>query len=83
LVQRVIVTSSFAAVLHVSPKPKTLSEKEWNEQLPKEIKELGRNAQVKEKYRASKTLAERAAWDLWHANKEKIQWALSHSTRLL
>jgi hypothetical protein len=29
-----------------------------------------------QKYRASETLAERAAWDLWHTNKEKVQWDL-------
>jgi nucleoside-diphosphate-sugar epimerase len=75
-VKRVIVTSSCAAVLHVSPEPKTFSEKDWNEQAPKEVEELGRGAQVMQKYRASKTLAERAAWDLWHANKDKVQWDL-------
>jgi hypothetical protein len=55
------------------PEPKTFSEKDCHEQAPKEVEELGRGAQVMQKYRASKTLAERAARDLWHANKEKVQ----------
>ena len=59
--KRVVVTSSSAAVLHISSEPKVFSEKDWNEQAPAEVAEHGRAADVMQKYRASKTLAERGA----------------------
>jgi hypothetical protein len=58
-VKRVVVTSSCAAVLHVSPEPKIFSEVDWNDQSVKQVEEQGRKALGVAKYRASKTLAER------------------------
>jgi len=75
-VKRVVITSSCAAVLHASPEPKTFSELDWNEQAVKEVEERGINASGLSKYRASKTLAERAAWDLYKTNKHRIKWDL-------
>ncbi|KAK0475280.1 hypothetical protein IW261DRAFT_1496772 [Armillaria novae-zelandiae] len=76
-VQRILVTSSCAAVLHVSPEPKVFSEADWNEQAIKEIEEQGRDAPGIVKYRASKTLAEKAAWDFYKNHKSEIKWDLS------
>ncbi|KAJ7657253.1 hypothetical protein DFH06DRAFT_1197770 [Mycena polygramma] len=75
-VKRVVVTSSCAAVLQVEPQPKVFSELDWNEQAPKEVAELGREASPISKYRASKTLAERAAWDFVEKHKSEIGWDL-------
>ncbi|KAJ6535745.1 hypothetical protein B0H19DRAFT_963478 [Mycena capillaripes] len=75
-VKRIVVTSSCAAVLQVEPEPKTFSELDWNEQAPKEVAEMGREASPITKYRASKTLAERAAWDFVEKHKNEIGWDL-------
>ncbi|KAF7368891.1 D-lactaldehyde dehydrogenase [Mycena venus] len=75
-VKRVVVTSSCAAVLQVEKEPKTFSELDWNEQAPKEVAEMGRAASAITKYRASKTLAERAAWDFVEKHKSEIGWDL-------
>lgn len=58
-VKRIVVTSSAAAVVHNSPEPLLLSEKDWNEQSPKEVEELGAKATPLAQYRTSKTLAEK------------------------
>jgi hypothetical protein len=49
-------------------------EDDWNDQAPAEVQRLGRVAPPMQKYRASKALAERAAWDLWNAHKDKVEW---------
>ena len=70
-VRRVVVLSSTAAVFRVPPdgQPVVLDESAWNEQAIATIKEKGRDADAVTKYRASKTLAERAAWDWWNEKK--------------
>ncbi|THU84023.1 D-lactaldehyde dehydrogenase [Dendrothele bispora CBS 962.96] len=75
-VKRVVITSSSAAILRVEPKPTVFSEENWNEQSPRDIEEQGRSAPAITKYRASKALAERAAWDLYHKHKSQISWDL-------
>ncbi|KAJ7249148.1 hypothetical protein B0H12DRAFT_1122907 [Mycena haematopus] len=75
-VKRIVVTSSCAAVLQIEPEPKTFSELDWNEQAPREVAEMGRAAPPMTKYRASKTLAERAAWDFVEKHKTEIGWDL-------
>ncbi|KAL6299277.1 NAD-P-binding protein [Sparassis latifolia] len=75
-VKRIVVTSSCAAVLTVSPEPHVFSELDWNNKSIKEVEEQGRNALGASKYRASKTLAERAAWDFVAKNKEQLSWDL-------
>ncbi|KAJ5559643.1 hypothetical protein N7513_002042 [Penicillium frequentans] len=62
-VKRVVVTSSFAAIVNSKQHPKVYSEKEWN---PVTWEEAMDHSQV---YRASKTFAEKAAWDF--VEKEK------------
>ncbi|KAJ7766213.1 hypothetical protein B0H16DRAFT_1523417 [Mycena metata] len=73
-VKRIVMTSSCAAVLQVEPEPKTFSELDWNTQSPREVAEMGRDAPAITKYRASKALAERAAWDFVEEHKADIAW---------
>ncbi|KAJ7813659.1 D-lactaldehyde dehydrogenase [Mycena olivaceomarginata] len=76
-VKRVVVTSSTAAVLHDSPTPKVFSEADWDDQAVEEVEKKGRAASNAHKYRASKTLAERAAWDFVKKHQSEIGWDLS------
>ena len=71
-VQRVVVLSSTAAVLRVPPPGQSLvlDESSWNEQAITDVKAKGRDADAATKYRASKTLAERAAWEWWEEKKK-------------
>ncbi|KAJ7079901.1 hypothetical protein C8R44DRAFT_824555 [Mycena epipterygia] len=75
-VKRIVITSSTAAVLQVEPEPKIFSELDWNQQAPREVEEMGRAASAITKYRASKTLAERAAWEFAEKHKSEIGWDL-------
>jgi len=75
-VKRIVVTSSCAAVLEIPPSPRKFSELDWNQQALKEVEEKGRNALVMNKYRASKTLAEKSAWEFVDENKASIGWDL-------
>ena len=75
-VKRIVYMSSCAAAF--SPPPaghagftRVLDETSWNEHSPALVREKGRDAPGLEKYRASKTLAERAAWELYEAERAK------------
>ena len=58
-IQRIVITSSTAAIVHNDPNPILLNEEDWNEQSPQEAEELGEKTPPLASYRASKTLAER------------------------
>lgn len=75
-VKRIVVTSSCASVMQVQDTPRKFSEEDWNDAAIAEVREKGRAASQPAKYRASKTLAERAAWDFVAKNKEKLTWEL-------
>ncbi|KAF8060711.1 D-lactaldehyde dehydrogenase [Lyophyllum atratum] len=75
-VKRIVVTSSCASVLEVG-KDKVFTEEDWNELSIREVKEQGDKAPGPSKYRASKTLAEKAAWEFYEQNKSNIKWDLS------
>ncbi|KZT38287.1 NAD(P)-binding protein [Sistotremastrum suecicum HHB10207 ss-3] len=75
-VKRVVVTSSCASVFVPVTEPRVFTEKDWNYTSPKEVEEKGKNALAGDKYRASKTLAEQAAWKFVEENKDKISWDL-------
>ncbi|KAF7304069.1 D-lactaldehyde dehydrogenase [Mycena indigotica] len=75
-VRRVVVTSSVAAVLSMLDKPKVFDERDWNDQAVAEVAEKGKEANNGSKYRASKTLAERAAWKFMEEHKSQIGWDL-------
>ncbi|EKM56842.1 uncharacterized protein PHACADRAFT_254183 [Phanerochaete carnosa HHB-10118-sp] len=73
-VRRVVITSSCATVLTGDVVPRTFSEKDWNEKSVKEVETKGTGALGQDMYRASKTLAERAAWQFAEDNKGKIKF---------
>ena len=75
-VKRVIILSSCAAVLNPSPDPKVWDETSWNEVSVRTVEEQGKDALPVEKYRTSKTLAERAAWKFVEENKDSITFDL-------
>ncbi|KAI0746583.1 NAD(P)-binding protein [Daedaleopsis nitida] len=75
-VKRIVVTSSCASVFSILSEPRVFSEADWNEGHIAEVKEKGKDASVMAKYCASKTLAERAAWEWVEAHKGEIGWDL-------
>ncbi|EIW85968.1 D-lactaldehyde dehydrogenase [Coniophora puteana RWD-64-598 SS2] len=76
-VKRVVVTSSCAALLEERDEPTVFTEKDWNEKAVAEVKEKGREARNVAKYRASKVLAEKAAWEYYNQNKASVNWEMS------
>ncbi|KAJ5725567.1 uncharacterized protein N7483_006924 [Penicillium malachiteum] len=68
-VKRVVITSSFAAILNSDRHPKVYSEQNWN---PVTWEEARDHAKV---YRASKTFAEKAAWDFIEQEKPNFNIA--------
>ncbi|EIN05349.1 NAD(P)-binding protein [Punctularia strigosozonata HHB-11173 SS5] len=77
-VKRIVVTSSVAAVTDFSTGAGqvTYTEKDFNEESPKEVQEKGRGATPMHIYCASKVLAEKAAWDLYNKHKVTVGWDL-------
>ncbi|KAK6995956.1 D-lactaldehyde dehydrogenase [Favolaschia claudopus] len=76
-VKRIVVTSSTAAVLHDEPTPQTFTEADWDDQAVENVQRDGRNASNVHRYRASKTLAERAAWDFTKTHGASLTWDLA------
>ncbi|TFY71457.1 hypothetical protein EVG20_g1539 [Dentipellis fragilis] len=78
-VQRVIVLSSASAI--VSPfniEPIVIyDENDWNETAYQVVEQQGKNAPVPFWYIASKTLAEKAAWDFVEKNKSDVNFDLT------
>ncbi|KAL5521236.1 hypothetical protein ACEPAG_9159 [Sanghuangporus baumii] len=73
--KRIVVTSSVASI--VNPDSSGLvDESSWNESSVTLIKEKGSAAPGQEKYRASKTFAEKAAWEFVSKNASSISWDL-------
>ncbi|KZT52364.1 D-lactaldehyde dehydrogenase [Calocera cornea HHB12733] len=73
-VKRIIVTSSVASIMVPCELGTVFTEKDWNTYSPGCVEREGVNAPNMEKYRASKVLAERAAWEF--VEKEKPSWDL-------
>ncbi|RMZ92521.1 hypothetical protein DV736_g216, partial [Chaetothyriales sp. CBS 134916] len=69
-VTRVVITSSFAAIINSANHSPTYNEADWN---PVKLEEASNDASTA--YRASKTLAEKAAWDF--VEKEKPNFSVS------
>ena len=76
-VKRIVVTSSCGSIFEDLPEPKTFSEADWNERAIREVETKGAAASAVDKYCASKTLAERAAWDFWNKHKSEVAWDVS------
>ena len=62
-IQRVVITSSTAAVRDVLSTPKRFSEADWNTTAAKEVEALGSGSSAAAIYMASKTLAEQGGLD--------------------
>ncbi|KAF8959881.1 D-lactaldehyde dehydrogenase [Flammula alnicola] len=76
-IKRVVVTSSIVAVIStVTGSPRTFDEKDWGDEFVKTVGEKGKKSSPDEKYRASKTLAEKAAWEFYNKHKAEISWDL-------
>ena len=76
-VKRFIVLSSTAAVMRWSaPFGAVLDESSWNEDDVATVNSKGREASPGAVYQASKTLAERAAWEWWNERKGSLPWDL-------
>lgn len=75
-VKRIVYTSSGAAIVHESANPKTFSDADWNDESPAECASKGAKASPVHMYRASKTMAERAAWELFEKHKSEGKWDL-------
>lgn len=72
-----MVLSSTAAVQEAGlPEPKVFTEKDWNNKAIEEVETKGKDADQIEKYTASKTLAEKAAWAWYEKNKAQLKWDL-------
>lgn len=77
-VKRVVITSSTAAVGEMGhTTQRVFNETEWNQQSLTEVETKGRGTTAAHKYRASKTLAERAAWAFYEENKSKVKFDLA------
>ncbi|CEL54500.1 Putative NADPH-dependent methylglyoxal reductase GRP2 OS=Candida albicans (strain SC5314 / ATCC MYA-2876) GN=GRP2 PE=1 SV=2 [Rhizoctonia solani AG-1 IB] len=78
-VKRVLATSSIASVTdgmyHLKIPGTVYTESDWNTFSIKEIEEKGKDASGIDKYCASKTLAEKAAWEF--VEKTKPNWDLA------
>jgi len=53
------------------------SEEEWNDEAVEDVKKNGKDSNGLIKYMASKTLAERAAWELYNEHKASLPWDLT------
>lgn len=71
-VKRVVITSSFAAILDSTRQGHIVyTEKDWNISSVENVEKKGKDQEGPDAYRASKTMAERAAWQFVEENKPK------------
>ncbi|KAH9487405.1 Ketoreductase azaE [Psilocybe cubensis] len=75
-VKRVVITSSLAAMMRPIDGPTVLDENDWGDEYVRIVETQGKSASPMEKYYASKTLSERAAWDFCEKHKGMIGWDL-------
>jgi len=73
--KRVVILSSCASVSNPTDTG-VLDERNWNEDNIKEIQEKGKDATAAAKYRASKSLAEKSAWEFVKTHAHEIKWDL-------
>ncbi|KAF4612508.1 hypothetical protein D9613_012747 [Agrocybe pediades] len=76
--KRVVYTSSTGAVFTPGmTAPTTFTERDWNNKSIEIVKEQGKNAPKHTWYLASKSLAEKAAWDFYEKHKKEVNWDFS------
>ena len=74
--KRLVLTSSVAAVREETPVPRAFNESNWNNSAVEAVKTKGSAAGPVLIYLASKTLAEKAAWEFVDSHKSEISWDL-------
>ena len=74
--KRFVLTSSVVAVREPSTVPRAFAESDWNNADVEAVKTKGSAAGPVAMYMASKTLAEKAAWEFVAAHKSEISWDL-------
>ncbi|KAF8492965.1 D-lactaldehyde dehydrogenase [Russula emetica] len=74
--KRLVLTSSVAAVRDQTTVPRTFNESNWNDAAVETVKTKGSEAGPVLIYLASKTLAEKAAWEFVATHKSEISWDL-------
>ncbi|KAF8335947.1 NAD-binding protein [Cantharellus anzutake] len=75
-VKRIVITSSVASLIVPKDGTYTFTESDWNTYSPSCVEQKGKNAGI-HKYRASKVLAERAAWTFMEDNKDTVKFDLT------
>jgi nucleoside-diphosphate-sugar epimerase len=75
--KRLILTSSAVAILEVTTVPRVFTESSWNEAAVEAVKTKGSAAGPFMIYSASKTLAEKAAWEFVATHNSEISWDLA------
>jgi len=75
-VKRIVLTSSSGAIREVDPRPRSYDETVWNDAAVAEVEAKGSAAGPIMIYLASKTLAERAAWEFVEKHKAELAWDL-------
>ncbi|RPD52415.1 NAD(P)-binding protein [Lentinus tigrinus ALCF2SS1-7] len=77
-VQRIVWVGSAGSVFEEQPDSnlKAFTEADWNEPAIREVETKGATASGFAKYSASKTLAERAAWNFWNKYRAEVAWDL-------
>jgi len=75
-VKRIVITSSIAAIHVPKDPPYTFTEKDWNTYSVDLVEKEGKKSPGKDQYQASKTLAERAAWEFVQEKKGEINFDL-------
>ena len=74
--KRLIFTSSAVAVIETGTVHRVFTESNWNNSSVEAVKTKGSDAGPVAIYFASKTLAEKAAWEFVDAHKSEISWDL-------
>ncbi|GAA6018335.1 hypothetical protein JCM10207_000809 [Rhodosporidiobolus poonsookiae] len=82
-VKRIVITASFASIFNPEPLSHTFTEKDWNTASPAEVERDGAQANPRAAYRASKTLAERAAWKFVEDEKPQFDLAVVNPTLII
>jgi nucleoside-diphosphate-sugar epimerase len=75
-VKRLILTSSAIAVIETGIVPRVFTESNWNTSSVEAVKTKGSEAGPVAIYIASRTLAEKAAWEFVDAHKSETSWDL-------
>ena len=75
-VKRFVLTSSIVAIREPTTVPRVFTESDWNSVDVEAVKTKGSAAGPVAGYFASKSLAEKAAWDFVASHKSEISWDL-------